>query len=287
MTAPEPFPNPSSGPILAGVADDARSDDAARTAQALGRRLSRDVRFVHAVPNVILQDDESHALERIEAAREAVARHLDAVLGAGARDRLEVSNGPADELLARIAEARRASLLVLGPHAEPLPTDGTPLVEALLDRGVRVPLWCQRGPWRDPRRVVVATDLSDASRDAARWAYGLARGLGAELVVVHVFEPPWFAGGPPPEPVGPTYVVDQERAQVREQLEAFVARAGVRCTARLAEGVPAPTLLEQHHEDDVLVLAPHEPALLGSVSREVLDEAHDPVVLVPPAPRER
>jgi len=287
MTSATPPPFLTSGPLLVGVADDERSDEAARTAQTLGGRLGREVRFVHAVPNVVLQDHASaRALEILDESRAAVLHHLRAVLGDpdDLADRLEVSNGPADELLARRARELGASLIVLGPHDEPLPTDWARSVDELLDGGVTCPLWCQPGPMHPPRRVVAPTDLSAASADAVRWAHGLSRALDAELVVLHVFEPPWIAGGPPPQPVRPTYVVDQERANARRRFGTFVDELDLPCDTRMADGVPAPTILSLQREDDVLVLAPRNtpgPAFLGSVSRHVAAQAQHPVVLVP------
>jgi nucleotide-binding universal stress UspA family protein len=136
------------------------------------------------------------------------------------------------------------------------------------------------------RRVLLAIDLSSASKGAIDQAIRMAGNDGAELVVFSVVEPSnlHLPGGRPRR-------VDQERDRLGAGVRDVVARAraaGVSATYLIWEGDPAESILEASASEgaDVIVLGSRRRTdirrlLLGSVSSEVSRRAACEVVVVP------
>ncbi|HTO10426.1 MAG TPA: universal stress protein [Candidatus Binatia bacterium] len=141
------------------------------------------------------------------------------------------------------------------------------------------------------RRIVHASDFSPASRPAFRKAVELAKGTGAQLLIVHVL---------PVVPILPdayiaastydTLLRGQETA-ARRDLNRLVARAkaaGARASGVLLDfGVPAARIarLARARRADLIVMGTHgrtglTRALLGSVAARVLTVATCPVLTV-------
>ena len=141
------------------------------------------------------------------------------------------------------------------------------------------------------RRMLVPTDFSPPSERAWDVARRLARAVGAEIVLLHVFVPP-----PPPyvdAPFPDVHLVEiyaQGRAWVEEQLARWAATAS-------HEGLTVKTLLRDgvaHHEIvaaardegvDLVAIGTHgysgvERLLLGSVAEKVIRLAPCPVLAV-------
>jgi nucleotide-binding universal stress UspA family protein len=135
-------------------------------------------------------------------------------------------------------------------------------------------------------RILLAVDMTPASRDAANAAIERARDDGAELIVLSVVEPHnlHIPGGRPRR-------VDQERDRLTAGAQAIVERAreaGVRATFLIWEGDPAATIIEASRAEhaDVIVLGSRprlnvRRLILGSVSSEVSRRATCDVVVVP------
>ena len=129
------------------------------------------------------------------------------------------------------------------------------------------------------RRVLLATDLSPASEQAATEAIRLATESGAVLLVLSVIDPGLLSlpGG--------RFLrrVDQERARIQEGVQALVDRAragGVRSTFLVWEGDPAEAILAASDAEsvDLIVLGSHGRGplgrfVLGSTSTSVSDQA--------------
>jgi nucleotide-binding universal stress UspA family protein len=135
-------------------------------------------------------------------------------------------------------------------------------------------------------RILLAVDLTSASRDAANEAIRRAQDERAELIVLSVLEPRnlHIPGGRPRR-------VDQERDRLTAAAQAIVQRArdlGVRATYLIWEGEPAESILEASRAEaaDVIVLGSRprlnvRRLILGSVSSEVARRATCAVVVVP------
>jgi nucleotide-binding universal stress UspA family protein len=145
-------------------------------------------------------------------------------------------------------------------------------------------------------RILYATDLSKNSLYAFGYAVHIARQCEASITVLHVVEPvaPGGLGHWVKE-----NVEEEERSHsidaIRDQLEQFCEimdkdRTCIEFVSNILVrvGEPVETIIGISEEEgsDILVLGTHakgrlKNALLGSVSRKVLDRSSKPVVVIP------
>ena len=137
--------------------------------------------------------------------------------------------------------------------------------------------------------ILVASDFGDAARSALDWAVDLARGLGASVLVAHVYDLP-LVGLP-----DATLMVNAETAarlgnEAQAALDAEVERVqvrGVPIRGLLRQGDPrdgVPSLAASEGAD-VIVVGSHgrrgvARALLGSVAEDILRRSSIPVAVV-------
>lgn len=141
-------------------------------------------------------------------------------------------------------------------------------------------------PWlgRRIRRILLATDLSPASRGAGEQALGLATDLGADLLVVSVIDPASELAGPV------VTRMDQRRAARELAAQAVVVegrRSGVNVTFLVWEGEPGPAIVEAAAAEraDLVIVGSRgrnrvERLVLGSVSDHVVRHSTCPVLIV-------
>lgn len=136
------------------------------------------------------------------------------------------------------------------------------------------------------KTVLVGVDGSTGSRAALRWAAAEAADHGADLVVVHVWEPPLLPAtgsvphGPAPDPAGAA-----EELLVGIVTEELGQDPPVRVRPRTRQGHPAEVLIEESVESDLLVVGTRGRGgfaglVLGSVSQHVAAYARCPVTVV-------
>jgi nucleotide-binding universal stress UspA family protein len=146
-----------------------------------------------------------------------------------------------------------------------------------------------------PGTIVVGVDGSAASLAALRWAADEARLRDARLVAVHAwaFIPPAPLAEPGLAPIPaadlPAQLEAQQDAAEAEFAaaieEAFPERPPVEIERKLIENDPAEALESESKTADLVVVGSRgrsgiAAALLGSVSRHVVDHATCPVVVV-------
>ena len=138
-------------------------------------------------------------------------------------------------------------------------------------------------------RVMVATDLTPTSGPAFRTAVELA-GDGAELMIVHAYQPPTVNQV---DPLG-SVVYEQWDASLRDAAEQRLRplvegarRAGVDARALVLSGPPSEAIAQAAEDNraDVLVLGTHgrrgmSRLFLGSVASQVISRASCPVMTV-------
>lgn len=138
---------------------------------------------------------------------------------------------------------------------------------------------------RGIRRILLATDLSPASRGATDQALQLARDLRATLLVVSVIDPT------SPLAVGAAVVrMDQRRAAREAAAQEIVVagrRAGVSVRFLVWEGEPGTAIVEAAIAEsaDLVVVGTHGRSrvgrlVLGSVSDHVVRHASCPILIV-------
>jgi nucleotide-binding universal stress UspA family protein len=141
-----------------------------------------------------------------------------------------------------------------------------------------------------PKRILFATDFSEASQPAFREAISASRDTGAELVIAHAYQLPNLGI---PQAASPDVYEDWNR-RIREhteaQLHALVEKAGregIRASALVLFGDADEVLVEAAKERavDLLIIGTHGrrgvPRLfLGSVASRVIATAPCPVLTV-------
>ena len=144
------------------------------------------------------------------------------------------------------------------------------------------------------QRILMATDFSAYSKEAFDYAVYLAKSLGADLYLLHVFEPPFYP--PPGMPLKVPPDVHRWIAELKEEeskrLKALVDEAqqkGAKVHTIFKEGEPFVEILKTAEEitADLIVLSTHGRTglvriLMGSVAERVVRRAPCPVLTVRP-----
>lgn len=144
------------------------------------------------------------------------------------------------------------------------------------------------------RKIILATDFSEASQDAIRHAVWLAKSLQAELKVLHVFEPSgWMV--PSPYYYTPGFEqwvdasLDKTRQAGKESLETLAESLDMQAETIFVEGPTAKEIVRvaAEHHADLLVLGTHgytgwNHLTLGSIAEYVVRHAACPVLTVKP-----
>ncbi len=142
------------------------------------------------------------------------------------------------------------------------------------------------------RRILFATDFSPASGKAFNEAIELARTAGAQLLIVHAYQPPSLL--PTDVSLSPA-VYDELDAKLREGAEIGLrklvedaGRRGLRAESFLLAGLADEAIAEAAREKraDLVVVGTHGRTgvarfLMGSVASRVITSAPCPVMTVP------
>ena len=140
------------------------------------------------------------------------------------------------------------------------------------------------------RPVVVGVDGSPTSLTAAEYAADVAVARSRPLLVVHGYLHPLGYGVPlNPYDLGvPAPTEESRRMLDRVAAELADARPGLRVAVRQVAGGPGATLVEESRRADLVVVGSRGVGgfaglLLGSVSGQVTQHGHCPVLVVRPA----
>lgn len=271
------------------------SDRAFEHAALLARRLGARLTLYHAVQSPALacavdpEDPHFEALRRAEAqARQHLEHRLDRE-----SDDCEVLIGRAaaiEEELLRVIAVRRPDLIVMSTHGR----QGLSrlVLGSVTERVVRFagsPVMCVREPDHGValpyRRLLVPTDLSEASRRAFPIAAELARSFGADVIALHVAAPPDAAAS---GTSGISYAVEVGLPS-EERLLSFVAPdfEGVRVVPVVEIGSAWDVILAAARVEraDLIVMSTHgrgglAQRMLGSHAGRVVRHACCPVLVV-------
>ncbi|MCS6866166.1 MAG: universal stress protein [Gemmataceae bacterium] len=129
--------------------------------------------------------------------------------------------------------------------------------------------------------ILCASDLSEASQTAFRFATALARDYGAKVVVLYVYPPPLNhaeAVDRARDPNFEAHLIETLRAQTPEHWGTVVE-------FRVVEGTPAEEIVKAARDCNLVVIGTHgrsglRRVLMGSVAEEVLRKAPCPVLTV-------
>jgi nucleotide-binding universal stress UspA family protein len=138
------------------------------------------------------------------------------------------------------------------------------------------------------RKILVPVDFSSSSQAAFARGAQLARGAGATLEVLHVYEPSAFIG---PDslivmPVNLAQKWELTRAQIRRELESFLGPDHGAASLMVEIGTAADVIptVAQAGAFDLIVMGAHGGAglsrVVGKVTEAVMRKAHCQVVTV-------
>jgi nucleotide-binding universal stress UspA family protein len=147
------------------------------------------------------------------------------------------------------------------------------------------------------KKILYATDLSKNSIYAFYYAVDMAKKYNAEICILHVIEPIYTSAYRSHTDKMQNEQHEASVTVIKNRLKQFCKKLeekkNLACVALVAKifvqtGAPAQEILKavDQEECDLIVLGNHgkgflEQALLGSVSRSVMDQAKKPVFLIP------
>lgn len=136
------------------------------------------------------------------------------------------------------------------------------------------------------RRIVVAVDGSDTSKQALRWAITEATRRGVTLAVVNAWHQP-FVGTPYPTVLFDPALFREASAAVLDEALTSCDPGDVIVERITGEGTPASVILDAAADADLVVMGSRglggfKGMLLGSVTTHVTRHASCPVIVVPP-----
>jgi nucleotide-binding universal stress UspA family protein len=278
--------------ILVATDFSTRSDRAVRRASLIARRAGASLTLAHVVdadrPERLVAADRMEAQSLLE----DTARTLRTIDGVDAEPLVKVGDVHSGILSA--AEETVADLVILGPHRSSLRDVfiGT-TVERVVRRSRFPLLVAVHSPEAPYDRTLLALDFDEASKSAARAALTMGIFDHTEVVLMHAFDTPaeGMIKRAMDAPAALDDYVSGERGQAAERLQGLVSELGLPASDhRVAaiKGSPARSILESALSEDahLIVLGTNqrkgfERLLIGSVTEDVIRDAHRDVLIVP------
>lgn len=140
------------------------------------------------------------------------------------------------------------------------------------------------------KRILVATDFSDASEAAVRYGRALAEAFGAALDVLHVMEDPFIFAPTSEGYLPPPHYFDELEKAARDRLEQVIPpadRPKLKAKLAIKKGSPFVEIVRYAKDADIdlVVMGTHGRGpiahmLMGSVAEKVVRKAPCPVLTV-------
>lgn len=278
--------------LLVATDFSARSDRALRRAVLIAHRVGATLVLVHVVdsewPERLVASDRAAALEILEETA-ATMREVDGI----ATDVMVVVDDVHSGILS-VADDISADLIIIGPHRAQLRDIfvGT-TAERVVRKSTRPLLVAVETPAAQHRKTLLALDFDEASKAAARDALAMGIFDHTEVVVMHAFDAPGESmmrrAMERSADIG--RYVDAEKDSATEELRTLLKDLGLPPTCQTVvsmEGTPARAILEaaQSADCDLIVLGTNqrkgfERVLIGSVTADVIRDAHRDVLIIP------
>ena len=290
------YENPAPCGIVVGVDGSAESMAAFNTAATLARTRKCAMHVVSVIPvfpdyRIDPQHEGARNVEelRVQLRESSIRDMFHAVGGEKEKWTYQVIIGRPAEALARIADERRADLVILGRRdhgvLDRLVSGETSLQVMRLSS---VPVLAVPSDLERADNIVVASDFSPASERAAKIAVELARKSGA-VYLVYVEPPADFLPGGftlPDEPQSSEGV----SVRFRRLIKALDVPEGMRVESVVLNGKPVRAVLEFAYRvgADMIAAGSHghtrlQRLILCSVSSGLVRNAACSVLVVPPA----
>lgn len=134
--------------------------------------------------------------------------------------------------------------------------------------------------------VVVGIDGSSHGRAALQWAANEANLRKCELLVIHAFDSPWSYWSGPTAAVPMEDVEKEQQRLLAAELDVVTGQfPGLTVNSEIVNDFAARTLIDRSEDAALVVVGSRGKGgfsglLLGSVSQQVVQHAHCPVVVV-------
>ena len=285
------------------------SEDAAlavRVAGDLAGRAGAGLEMIHVPQGLPLRPGQSHPAHSEQMAREHAdqrRREVEQVIGSQASEaeaagatvaRTYLREGRPAEEISDLAGEIGADLVVVGSRG--LGTIKRLLLGSVAEGVVRLaiqPTLVLRGGegvW-PPARIVAGDDSSEEAREAAKFAAGIGRLLGARLLLIRAYPPEvlYEAGGGPGGVGLPEGLREKGEEEMEGRADDLEPLLGARPEIEIATGDPAAVIQRAVDESPEPTLTAVGRRGLGGVSRfpfggvstDVLRAVDGPVLIVP------
>ncbi len=138
------------------------------------------------------------------------------------------------------------------------------------------------------RRILCPVDFSAHSENALDFAIELAKKLGADIHLIHVYQLPVYALPDGAMMAGPEFTTKVTTELQKALTELASRKSGVKLETHLLEGIPYREVVRMTGElsADLVVMGTHgrtgiRHLLLGSVAERVVRSSKVPVITVP------
>lgn len=261
--------------------------------RAVGDLVDASLTAVHALTDISLTDDRAvRDAYRNAAQRNAANLREELACVDGLRSSVIVQEGPVDQVVMGTVRRERADVIVTGiARSGPLAQMFVGSSVTALARTSSVPVLVVKKKILDTdERVVVATDMSNASKDALMTA--LSWFSLRKLVLFHGFNPPYRSVVDDK----PGYDDQFEKTAIVEARNFLENVAGTEAAtkfeiiARRGDPVSGLQVLTYEADTDLVIAGTHGRtgvlhALIGSVATRLLERVQSDILIVPTATR--
>ncbi len=137
------------------------------------------------------------------------------------------------------------------------------------------------------KKIVLAVDGSEVSKNALRHAVELAKQNNGTLIAVHVIPPIDVTDIETFKPETLMRGLKEEGEKILSEVKELAGKEGVKVQTVIEEGIPFEKICEvaQNSDGDLIVMGSHGrtgigKVLIGSVTERVISRAHCPVLAV-------
>jgi len=137
------------------------------------------------------------------------------------------------------------------------------------------------------KKMVLAVDGSEVSKNAAKHAVALAKSTGGELIAIHVIPPFDVTEIESFKPDTIMKGLREEGEKILSEVRALASKEGVKIETRVEDGIPYDRICEVAEESnaDLIVMGSHGrtgigKVFIGSVAERVIGKSQNRPVLI-------
>ncbi len=137
------------------------------------------------------------------------------------------------------------------------------------------------------KKMVLAVDGSEVSKNAAKHAVALAKSTGGELIAIHVIPPFDVTEIESFKPDTIMKGLREEGEKILSEVRALASKEGVKVETRVEDGIPYDRICEVAEESnaDLIVMGSHGrtgigKVFIGSVAERVIGKSQNRPVLI-------